>query len=92
MQAELNKYFPTDVSNLILEMHYKSMFNDCLSFMIFVAENETCLLSGYDIDEDEDFQKLEIDNFREALFRRYKYRVRKYIESPDITDTDSDSE
>lgn len=33
MQAELNKYFPVDISNLILEKHYKPMFNKVLNFL-----------------------------------------------------------
>jgi hypothetical protein len=89
MQAELNKYFPAVISNLILEKHYKSMFNDCLSFIKNIAENETILLD--DDSDDDDYQNAEISYFRNQCFRRYKYRIRKYRELPAVTDSDNDA-
>lgn len=30
MQSTLNKYLPNDITNIILEFHYKSMFSEVL--------------------------------------------------------------
>ena len=33
MQAELNKYFPNDTSNIILDIHYRTMFYESIDQM-----------------------------------------------------------
>lgn len=67
MQAELNKYFPTVISNLILEKHYKSMFSQ--SIVKMKKESEDCRMHYYessdseedtdDEDDEEDIQSRE---------------------------------
>ena len=91
MQSELNKYFYNDITNIILDYYYKSIFNNCLSFIKYIAENETTLLDDDSDDEDSDYQNAEICYFRQECFSRYKYRVRKYRELPEVTDSDNDA-
>lgn len=88
MQAELNKYFYNDITNIILDYYYKSIFNNCLSFIKYIAENETTLLDDYsdEDDEDNDYQNAEICYFRQECFSRCKYR-----ELPEVTDSDNDA-
>jgi hypothetical protein len=52
MQAELNKYFPTDISNLILEKHYKSMFSQ--SIVKMKKESEACRIHYYESSDSEE--------------------------------------
>lgn len=33
MNNELNKYFPTDITNIILEIHYKTIFNESIEYL-----------------------------------------------------------
>ena len=93
MQSELNKYFYNDITNIILDYHYhyKSLFNDCISLIKHIAENETVLLDDDSEDEEPDYQNAEIGYFRKHCFRRYKYRVRKYRKLPEVTDSDNDA-
>ena len=55
MQAELNKYFPTDISNLILEKHYKSMFSQSIVKMKKESDDtRTHYYESSDSEEEED--------------------------------------
>ena len=55
MQAELNKYFPTDISNLILEKHYKSMFSQSIVKMKKISEDcRTQYFGSPDCEGDDD--------------------------------------
>jgi hypothetical protein len=52
MQAELNKYFPTVISNLILEKHYKSMFSQ--SIIKMKKGSEDCRIHYYESSDSEE--------------------------------------
>lgn len=75
MQAELNKYFPTVISNLILEKHYKSMFSQ--SIVKMKKESEACRIHYYessdseeeeDTDDDDDDDEEDDRQSRENVF------------------------
>jgi hypothetical protein len=68
MQAELNKYFPTDITNLILKMHYKAIFQRSLGFMM----NEMDWIRHiFDPDESESYF---IKHFHNKMFYIYENR------------------
>jgi hypothetical protein len=81
MDNELNKYFPTDITNLILEMHYKSMFDISISKMKermsddrFEGESGS---DSEDEDDDEDASKdwsetFYINSFIAGTLNQYK--------------------
>lgn len=48
MQAELNKYFPNDISNIILDIHYRSMFYNVMHELKILIEH--CKQGLEDID------------------------------------------
>jgi len=74
MQAELNKYFPTDISNLILEKHYKSMFH--ISIKNLNKEIKIDRKRAYIDPDDSDYETDDDEEFGENSYIEYFIKKR----------------
>jgi hypothetical protein len=94
MQAELNKYFYNDITNIISDYHYKTKFYEVIKEMTYFIKETTWLLDDDDPEdsEDEDDQFWEINNFRSSCFKIYKLRIRKIKRQNTMNEDDTDSE
>jgi hypothetical protein len=95
MQAELNKYFYNDISNIISDYHYKTQFYEVMKELTdFIKENTWLIDDDNEDSEDEDDQPYEIKFFIGKYFSTYKSRIRKIKRQNTMTEelTDSDRE
>lgn len=107
MQAELNKYFYDDITNIILDYHYKTMFNESIKAITdFIKGNTNILDSDESNDEsdesndesdesdDERYDKrnYEIVYFRSRWFDRYRSIMRKAKRQNTMNEEDTDSD
>jgi len=82
MNNELNKYFPEDITNIILEIHYKSIFNESI---LKLEEYMTSDRYESDDDEDEDdddipkdwSERYYINSFRGKILYQYNKKKRR---------------
>lgn len=56
MNNELNKYFPAEISNIILDFHYKSMFSKAMDEMLKVKADRADFIVEdiFDIEDDDE--------------------------------------
>ncbi len=72
MQAELNKYFYNDITNLILEYHYKTIFNNSIKEM--KKEIDVDRTYYYDNEEEDDS-----DDEEDYIDHRENYFISQFI-------------
>ena len=51
MQSTLNKYLPTDITNIILEFHYKSMYSEVIKELKKINYIYDRILDHIELDE-----------------------------------------
>jgi len=91
MQAELNKYFYNDITNIILDYHYKTMFNESVKVIIDFIKVNTSILDSDD-EDDEDNDNYEIYLFRLYWFQSYGRRFRRAKRQHTMNEEDTDSD
>jgi hypothetical protein len=72
MQAELNKYFYNDITNLILDYHYKTIFNNSIKKM--KKEIDRARTRYYDNEEEDD-----TDDEEDYVDYRENYFISQFI-------------
>lgn len=91
MQAELNKYFYNDITNIILDYHYKTMFNESVKVIIDFIKVNTSILDSDD-EDDEDNDDYEIYYFRKHWFESYGRRFRRAKRQRAMNEEDTESD
>jgi hypothetical protein len=103
MQAELNKYFYNDISNIISDYHYKTQFYEVMKEMTDFIKENTWLLDDDDNEDSEDDddnedsednhdQSYEISCFRIECLINYRSRIRKIKRQNTMNEEDTDSD
>jgi hypothetical protein len=95
MQAELNKYFYNDITNIILGYHYKTQFYEVIKELTKAIKEHGWLLGPVDDEDDDeygDYQKHPIECFIHDYFCSCKSRLRKIKRQNTINEEDTDSD
>jgi hypothetical protein len=98
MQAELNKYFYNDITNIILGYHYKTQFYEVIKELAKNIKNHGWLIEREEDYEDEDgeefidYEKYPIECFIHDYFCSCKSRIRKIKRQNTMNEEDTDSD
>ena len=79
MQAELNEQFPNDISNMILGIHYRSMFYNVMHELKILVEHCKQGLEDIDVYDMDEFMTETGNTFAQHCFEQIKEHKRYKI-------------
>ena len=77
MKAILNQYFPNDISNIILDIHYRSMFYNVINQLKMLIEDCKQGLEDIDVYDMDEFMTETGNTFAQQCFEQIK-EIKRY--------------
>ena len=72
MDKQLNKYFPNDISNIILDIHYRSMFYNVIHQLKILIQHCKQRLEDIDVYDMDEFMTETGNTFAQHCFEQIK--------------------